>query len=87
MDDHGGPLRSERSYAAALNLPGCSERYRVRLPRRRAPRGRRALVLLQHLCGNPDKWDPALVDALAEHSRVGLPPSPAGVKRLLPTAT
>jgi two-component system, OmpR family, response regulator len=67
--------------------PGGSERYRVRVPRPRAHRERRALVLLQHLCGNLDKWDPALVDALAEHSRVGLPPSPAGVERLLPTAT
>jgi pimeloyl-ACP methyl ester carboxylesterase len=30
----------------------------------------RPLVLLQHFRGNLDNWDPALVDALAEHRRV-----------------
>ena len=28
--------------------------------------GSRHLVLLQHFRGNPDNWDPALIDALAE---------------------
>jgi pimeloyl-ACP methyl ester carboxylesterase len=30
----------------------------------------RALVLLQHFRGNLDNWDPALIDALAQHRRV-----------------
>ncbi|MFD3925690.1 alpha/beta fold hydrolase [Streptomyces sp. NPDC058614] len=34
------------------------------------PRDGRALVLLQHFRGNLDSWDPALIDALAQHRRV-----------------
>jgi hypothetical protein len=36
---------------------------------RQVGEGTPVLVLLQHFRGNPDNWDPALVDALARDRR------------------